>query len=242
MSVLRTPTRRAIGLRSGPWRGDHRTAYLAPIGDRRSPIRPDDITRCLSDLRVAGYRAAVTAALHPTEQEPFRASGFALVERLHLLIHPLDDLPRHAGHAATLGRGRRRDTAALLEVDHRAFSPFWRFDAGGLSDALTATASARLRVARVGGRIVGYAVSGRSGRHGYIQRLAVHPEHQRRGIGTALVADGLRWLKRRGARDALVNTQESNAASLRLYLRSGFVLQRAGLAVFRIELESGFDQ
>ena len=78
---------------------------------------------------------------------------------------------------------------------------------------------------------------GRAGPRGYVQRLAVDPAVQRRGVGAALLADGLRWLRRWGARDALVNTQEGNERSLRLYQRAGFVLQPDGLAVLRLSLE-----
>jgi GNAT superfamily N-acetyltransferase len=70
-----------------------------------------------------------------------------------------------------------------------------------------------------------------------VQRLAVHPAVQGRGIGAALLSDGLRWLRRWGARDALVNTQEGNHRSLRLYQRAGFVLQPDGLAVLQIALD-----
>jgi len=63
------------------------------------------------------------------------------------------------------------------------------------------------------------------------------PPYQGRGVGAALLVDGLRWLRRWGARDALVNTQEDNDRSLRLYLRSGFVLQTDDLAVLHRTLE-----
>jgi hypothetical protein len=79
-------------------------------------------------------------------------------------------------------------------------------------------------------------VCGRAGHRGYVQRLAVDPSAQGRGVGAGLLIDGLRWLRRWGARDALVNTQEGNARSLRLYQRSGFVLQPEGLAVLHLDL------
>jgi ribosomal protein S18 acetylase RimI-like enzyme len=44
--------------------------------------------------------------------------------------------------------------------------------------------------------IVAYAISGRDGRNGYIQRLAVAPEHQHHGHGLTLVTDSLRWMAR----------------------------------------------
>ena len=54
-----------------------------------------------------------------------------------------------------------------------------------------------------------------------------------RGLGAALVVDGLRWLRRWGAKEVLVNTQEGNDAAVRLYERLGFRLQPDGLAVLR---------
>ncbi len=97
------------------------------------------------------------------------------------------------------------------------------------------------QVARDPGGIVGYAVCGRAGHRGYVQRLAVTPRCQGRGVGAALLADGLRWLRRWGARDALVNTQEDNRRSLRLYQRTGFVLQADGLSVLELSLDDAAD-
>ena len=55
-------------------------------------------------------------------------------------------------------------------------------------------------------------------------------------MGGALVVDGLRWLRRWGAKEVMVNTQEGNAAAVRLYERLGFRLQADGLAVLRRSL------
>ena len=68
-----------------------------------------------------------------------------------------------------------------------------------------------------------YAVSGRDGRNGYIQRLAVSPSHQKRGYGHALVTDSLRWMARWRVQRALVNTHIGNDAALALYHRLGFI-------------------
>ena len=129
----------------------------------------------------------------------------------------------------------------MLAVDHLAFPPFWRFDDQAIDDAVEATPSARFRVGLDPGsdEPVGYAVTGRAGSRGYLQRLAVHPRCQRSGLGTALVADGLRWLRRWGAREVLVNTQEANAAALALYEALGFERERHGLAVLRRDLSAG---
>ncbi len=69
---------------------------------------------------------------------------------------------------------------------------------------------------------MGYAITGRAGDQGYLQRLAVAAAARRTGVGRALALDGLRWLRRRGVARAVVNTQYGNDAALALYLRIGF--------------------
>ncbi len=228
-------------LRVGPWReGEHR-AYLAPLPGGLPP-RPTSIRRAVEDLLRQGFRWVVTSALAPREQDPFLAAGFRIEERLHLLTHELRDLPTPPGNGAgarppggsgeplQIRRGRRSDRAATIRVDNSAFPPFWRIDRPGLLDALTATPSSRFRIASTY-RLVGYAVAGRAGPRGYLQRLAVDPEEQGKGAGTALATDCLWWMRRRGAVSATVNTQESNAAALTLYERLGFRRESQGLAV-----------
>jgi ribosomal protein S18 acetylase RimI-like enzyme len=124
---------------------------------------------------------------------------------------------------------------ACAELDALAFDAFWRLDREGLRDARRATPVNRYRVALDDdNRVTGYAVTGRAGPTGYLQRLAVHPDQHHRGFGTALVLDGLRWARRRGATSTLVNTQMSNSA-LALYQSLGFVEPRSRRARTRLE-------
>jgi GNAT superfamily N-acetyltransferase len=64
----------------------------------------------------------------------------------------------------------------------------------------------------------------------------VDPDRQRGGIGTALVADSLRWLRRWGADEVLVNTQVDNVGAVALYEHLGFRRRTDGLAVLRRDL------
>jgi ribosomal-protein-alanine N-acetyltransferase len=70
--------------------------------------------------------------------------------------------------------------------------------------------------------LLGYACADVLGDTGQIIRLAVHPNAQRQGIGRALLNHGLAYCHANGARQVTINTQESNAASLRLYEQIGF--------------------
>jgi ribosomal protein S18 acetylase RimI-like enzyme len=226
-------------LRCSTWRGRRAVALLTPVGGRT--IDRAAVHACLDRLEAEGYARVVTAALSPADQDPFLDLGFEVRERLHLLVHHLGaPLPR-PGH--DVRRARRADRAAVLAIDGAAFHDFWRLDETGLDDALDATPVARFRVIDLPGsnpllrrrgagtRPAGYAITGRAGARGYLQRLAVEPEQQGSGIGTSLVGDSLRWARRHGVREVLVNTQVGNDGAVRLYERLGFERRPEGLVV-----------
>jgi ribosomal-protein-alanine N-acetyltransferase len=227
--------------RAGPWRGDGHVAYLAPL-PYDPPPSADFLLRCLDQLADRGYTEVITSALAGAEQRPFLAVGFAAHERLRFLAHDLDGVPfRPAAGPHHLRKAVAPDRPAVLDVDAGSFSSFWRLDGAGLEEALTATPSTRFRVAvasHTGGRrqVVGYAITGRAGDQGYLQRLAVAAAARRTGVGRALALDGLRWLRRRGVQRAVVNTQFGNDAALALYLRVGFVVEPSDLAVLHRSL------
>ncbi|MDQ3643407.1 MAG: GNAT family N-acetyltransferase [Actinomycetota bacterium] len=225
--------------RTGPWRGDGDIAYLAPLAPAGAPS-VDFLQRCLETLTARGFTRVVTSALAPAEQRGFLAVGFEEYERLHLLSHDLREVPRPDKEAAQLlRRGRNADWPAVLAVDASAFTPFWRLDASGLSEAIEATPVTRFRIAsprRGSVDVLAYAVTGLSAGQGYLQRLAVHPAHRRTGLGRALGLDGLRWLRRKGVSEAVVNTQLGNEPALALYLSLGFRHEPIQLSVLHRRL------
>lgn len=229
----RRATRR--GLQVAAWRGSDEVALLSPAPDHPAPSA-ELIAAELDRLATRGVRRVLTGALHQRELDPFLTNGFTEHERLHLLRHELGDLPAAEGPVRTR-RARPRDLHGVLDIDVRAFDEFWALDERGLADAIRATPSSRYRV--MGdrkGQIQAYAVSGRAADRGYLQRLAVNPDHQRAGLGRTLVTDALTWLRRTGARAAMVNTQQRNQGALALYLACGFVEEPSGLSVLVLDL------
>ncbi len=227
-------------LRVRSWRGSTTVALVSPLPGQ-PPVSVTSIRLTGASLQEQGYERVVTSALTPTEERSFLAGGYVVRERLHLLHHDLQDLSR-VEHPERLVRAKRGETPRILLVDNSAFGEFWKLDEAGLDDAISATPTARVRAAKVAtgeGRrdLVGYAVTGRAGSSGYLQRLAVHPDRQGLGLGRDLVTDALRWVRRRGGSRVLVNTQEANERALALYTAMGFRQETHGLVVLECDLE-----
>lgn len=224
-----------------PWRGDRSVAQVAPTipGTALSAAL---VRRCVQVVAADGFSRLITAALPPAEQAGFLAVGFQPSQELHLLSCDLQRAPGPLSAAARLRRAWPRDVPTVLRLDSLAFDPFWRLDQTLLEEAIAATPHTRFRVAVASpgpGRsetVVGYAITGRAGRRGYLQRLAVHPEHRRQRAGLALVADALRWLRRWHSDTVVVNTPVGNTAAVRLYERAGFRLEPTRLSVLALDL------
>lgn len=213
--VLRWRGERA---RLGTWRGRDATAYLTPFPES-APLSSAFVEHALDDTRRRGYRAVVTGALTPGEALGFVDAGFRLHEELRLLEHDLRAVPTTDRPTR---RARRTDRPAVLRIDNRCFDEFWSFDDAGLDEAIRATPWSRFRVVDLDGDVAGYAVCGRAGDRGYLQRLGVDVRARRRGAARALVADALTWMLARGVHRALVNTHTANEPALALYRSCGF--------------------
>lgn len=75
----------------------------------------------------------------------------------------------------------------------------------------------------VDGRLVGAVVATHDSRKGWINRLAVDPEHRRRGYGARLIAATEEVLREQGMHVIAVLIGSDNPASLALFWKAGYV-------------------
>lgn len=78
----------------------------------------------------------------------------------------------------------------------------------------------------VDGLLVGAVIATFEGRKGWINHLAVDPEHRRRGVATALVRAAEGELRGQGARVVAALVEEPNQASLALFEHLGYRIHR----------------
>lgn len=182
------------------------------------------LDRVLPPLRVAlrcrGARLLAWMDLGDWAGEALQAHGFCLSTRLTTLLKEDHHLPPLPSVRARLRAAEAADIPKVTRVDHAAFTPPWWLSARTL-ERMRRQAACFL-VAERQGRCVGYVAGERSDFGGHISRLAVAPRWQGMGLGRLLLSAALSRLWELGISEVMLNTQESNQSSRRLYRQMGF--------------------
>jgi ribosomal-protein-alanine N-acetyltransferase len=112
------------------------------------------------------------------------------------------------------------DFPALITLEEAAFDPLLRNVSQTFSYVLENLPY--FVVAELAGQTVGYLFSSLQGDRGHLNRVAVHPDYQGRGIGTRLLAEAIEFFRTEKVKAVTLNTQKDNVVSQRLYRRFGF--------------------
>jgi len=172
------------------------------------------------------------AATNSRGQMLLRAAGYSCSRSYWRMVRQLDDVAER--DLAPVGFNVRsldvdRDAAALHELDAASFAANPDYE----PESFAAFREEHLHahdldpelscVAEHGNEIAGFLLARRSEHEatGYVDILAVHPDAQHRGLGTALLRTAFTRFAAAGLREAQLGVASDNPRALRLYERAG---------------------
>jgi len=220
--VLRHGLSKAV---ARPWNADVPDAHLTIVRGSSAFLELS-----VAHLNTLGVSSVLSPPLPTSSMRMWSDAGFEMFEWLD--VYGRDLATAVPDPEMSIVEEHQVDWNEVQEVDRQAFAPFWRLDAQGLKEAATATPSAVVLTAR-DSDLLGFSIVGAGAGAGYLQRIAVAPSVQHRGIGRALVRASLRWARQHGARQMLLNTLGNNDAASNLYLTEGFTHLDDRLAILR---------
>jgi ribosomal-protein-alanine N-acetyltransferase len=115
---------------------------------------------------------------------------------------------------------KKGDLKDLEVLDRESFNPIWHNTLKSLEEAFRRSYLAS--VALEENKIIGYQISTISSRSVHLARLAVSPDNQTRGIGSALLTNLIDQIRLNNREVLSVNTQQNNLYSRNLYKKFGF--------------------
>ena len=121
--------------------------------------------------------------------------------------------------AAAIRNMTPADLPAIETIEQRVFTEPW--DMGSYAACLRSGCYAR--VAEDAGTVAGYAVLHQLRGEAEIFTLAVAPEFQGKGIGTALLVDLMSEANREGAFRVVLQVRSSNDHAIHIYKKAGVV-------------------
>ena len=174
----------------------------------------------LPSLAAGGVDALAWMDCQGWASPSLRKCGFRRTDRVITLTKADRTTPRLSATKVTLRRATEHDYGIIAGIDRAAFEPlWWRSEESVRHRAATAS---RFVVAALEGKVVGYAEREQHASEGHVNRLAVLPSQQERGIGGTLLRTTLEQLWDRSAEIVSLNTQATNGASRRLYEKFAF--------------------
>jgi ribosomal-protein-alanine N-acetyltransferase len=120
------------------------------------------------------------------------------------------------GRSVMIRNATEQDLDSILKIEKLSFGIPW---------SITSFRRALQEIFLVENEVAGYLIAECCRRNCYtatIEKLAVHPEHRRTGIGKELLETGLIILMDRGIELVMLNVESSRNPAVRLYTKYGF--------------------
>jgi ribosomal protein S18 acetylase RimI-like enzyme len=209
---------------AGPWRHRAEVASVLELSGREGAA---ELLRSFADAAAEAGKDLALLSEHQETRNPalYERAEFELLE--HIMIYELQSVPVINTKSMELQFRemlvlRDDDLAALMELDHASFPwLWWNSEAEFLSYG-------RARGVKIyggwdpDGQLVSYIGVTLFRSWGHLDRIAVHPDHQGKGIGLESLNWAIYVLAQSGARRIGLSTQARNERSRQLYERYGF--------------------
>ena len=111
------------------------------------------------------------------------------------------------------------DLPAVIEIERVSFTTPWS-ETSFFNELKNPRSS--LKVAKKGGRVVGYICFGWIIDEGHVLDVAVHPQYRMLGIASTLVSLAIERLKEEGCRFVFLEVRDSNGPAKKMYAKFGF--------------------
>jgi ribosomal protein S18 acetylase RimI-like enzyme len=208
----------------GPWRYRDDIATVAQISAVR---RLDEL---IAASREASFQLGADAFVMPEWNETrnqrfYERNGLSLLE--DVLSFEVDAGVSRPEDLKQPGAVRLESLDAplldrIMAIDHNAFPWLWRNSRLEFEHYLFTPGVELWAFGNPNGEAVSYAGITSYAGWGHLDRVAVDPDYQGRGIGTRTVRFAIARLRQLGARRVGLSTQRSNLRSQRLYVHIGF--------------------
>ena len=213
--VQRAADSDGLGLRISPWPNDElaaTAAQLAPVPGTPLPTVARSARSPASSPTTGTSRRSPSRSRRPSRaRSATPASSCKSASTCSRTTWPLCRRgPRRSPGVLAVTTGLRSSRPTLP-----SFSEFWRLGRKAWpGDGRHAGATLRVIGVDEADQVIAYALTGRAGPTGYLQRLAVRPSHQGQGLGRCLAIDSPALAPPPSPDRVLVNTQVTNERAL----------------------------
>lgn len=215
-----------------PWR--HRDD-IANVLDISGASTADDLLRAFIErCAQLDFSLAVVAEYVERRRESFYYSaGMNVLE--DIVVYELGGISPRGGRSRAGSDLQMREISLddrtavdeLLDLDHRAFPWLWWNSEAEFHNYADVPGVSIEGAYDVSGTLIGYIGTTSLGSWGHLDRIAVDPALQGRGLGRWLLDYSITSLSARGARRVALSTQSSNTTSRALYESAGFRRSRS---------------
>lgn len=217
-------TRSGEYLVGGPWRHRREISTILELGATAGAL---DLVHAFAHLsaHVGMRKVIVSEQAERRKREFYESTGFEIAEEIIIyeLVRVRAAAPRLGGLTfRSFDPGDRAAFDDLLALDHMSFPWLWWNGEEEFREYLSAP-GVEIDIARdAAGRMVAYTGTTRFRTWGHLDRVAVAPDLQGRGLGRAALDFAVMSLARDGARRIGLSTQARNTRSRSLYETYGF--------------------